>query len=312
MPADNTALLAKRERQRLAAEIKRRKNGIPQVKGTQICCVRCGELFERKNRLNKACLPCRPIVQREAAKEYQTKLRAEGISWNQRNPEYAADYSAKYQRENPERCAAWQARYKDRNPEKVLEYRQTRGRVVQKEYYEKNKEYLSAQTKKWREANIETVLVKNRAKNKKRYAENKEKEIARIVRYRNSEQGKAVLSASRRRWDRRKRKEDPIHAMKIRMRCRVREAVRNLGYTKRSKTNEILGCGWDEFKAHIERQFTKGMGWENLDKWHLDHIIPLDGADSLDDVYRLNHFTNIRPLWAEDNIRKSSKKIYLI
>ena len=25
---------------------------------------------------------------------------------------------------------------------------------------------------------------------------------------------------------------------------------------------------------HLEKQFTKGMTWENHGKWHIDHVIP--------------------------------------
>jgi hypothetical protein len=61
------------------------------------------------------------------------------------------------------------------------------------------------------------------------------------------------------------------------------------------------------FKIHIERQFVKGMTWENRGEWHIDHIIPLATAQNENDVVKLNHHTNLRPMWAKDNLRKSSK-----
>lgn len=50
------------------------------------------------------------------------------------------------------------------------------------------------------------------------------------------------------------------------------------------------------------------MNWDNygLNGWHLDHIEPLSNAKTEEDVMRLNHYTNLRPLWGEDNIKKSN------
>ena len=83
--------------------------------------------------------------------------------------------------------------------------------------------------------------------------------------------------------------------------------MKNQGYTKRSKTFDILGVDFDTFKKHIERQFTKGMTWNNHGEWHYDHIIPISSAKTEEEVIKLNHYTNFQPLWAEDNLRKSNK-----
>jgi hypothetical protein len=51
------------------------------------------------------------------------------------------------------------------------------------------------------------------------------------------------------------------------------------------------------------------MSWENRDEWHIDHIIPLSSANSEEELYKLCHYTNLQPLWAEENIKKSNKII---
>jgi len=81
----------------------------------------------------------------------------------------------------------------------------------------------------------------------------------------------------------------------------------NNGFTKKSRSYEILGCSFDYFKNHIESKFTDGMTWENRSKWHIDHIIPISSAKTEAEILKLNHYTNLQPLWAADNIRKGNK-----
>jgi hypothetical protein len=51
------------------------------------------------------------------------------------------------------------------------------------------------------------------------------------------------------------------------------------------------------------------MTWENygLYGWHIDHIIPLASANTEDELLKLFHYTNLQPLWAEENLLKSNK-----
>lgn len=106
--------------------------------------------------------------------------------------------------------------------------------------------------------------------------------------------------------------EDPLFVIKSRIRSRVKESFRRNGFTKRSMTREILGCSFEEFKIHIEKQFIDGMSWDNKDQWHIDHIVPLAMAKSEEEVILLNHFTNLRPMWAIDNMKKSDKSYFLL
>jgi CRISPR/Cas system Type II protein with McrA/HNH and RuvC-like nuclease domain len=49
------------------------------------------------------------------------------------------------------------------------------------------------------------------------------------------------------------------------------------------------------------------MSWENRNEWHIDHIMPISMAKTYDEVIRLNHYRNLRPLWAHENLSKSDK-----
>ena len=79
------------------------------------------------------------------------------------------------------------------------------------------------------------------------------------------------------------------------------------GY-KSAKSKECLGCDHDHLKKHIESQFIEGMTWENhgTHGWHIDHIIPLSVFDlsNHEDQRKAFHYTNLRPLWWQDNIAK--------
>jgi hypothetical protein len=105
---------------------------------------------------------------------------------------------------------------------------------------------------------------------------------------------------------------DPVYAMKHRIRISLAKSLGGKGYTKRARTHEILGCGYEDFKLHLERQFTKGMNWDNRSEWHIDHIVPLAIASTEAEVIALNHFTNLRPLWIEANLAKGNRVEFLI
>jgi 5-methylcytosine-specific restriction endonuclease McrA len=82
---------------------------------------------------------------------------------------------------------------------------------------------------------------------------------------------------------------------------------------KAGHTVELLGCSIEDLRSHLEQQFTPGMTWDNygVHGWQIDHIIPLSYFNLSDPEQqkRAWHYTNLQPLWAVDNIRKSNKII---
>jgi hypothetical protein len=104
-----------------------------------------------------------------------------------------------------------------------------------------------------------------------------------------------------------RRKTDPIFNLSFGIRSLIAKAITKKGYSKRSRTHEILGCSFEFFKNYIEQRFMDGMSWENRSEWHLDHIIPVSSAKTEKQLLKLNHYTNFRPLWAIDNLRKHNK-----
>ena len=56
------------------------------------------------------------------------------------------------------------------------------------------------------------------------------------------------------------------------------------------------------------------MSWDNYgDAWHIDHIIPLatiKNVNQIELIESLCHFSNLQPLFADDNISKSDRLDY--
>jgi hypothetical protein len=109
--------------------------------------------------------------------------------------------------------------------------------------------------------------------------------------------------------ERRNRKKiiDPIFKLKQKLRGVISQSFIRRGYKKNSKTEEILGCDIVTFRYYFENLFVENMSWENAGEWHIDHIIPLSSAKTIEDVYKLCHYTNLQPLWGIDNIKKGDK-----
>ena len=194
-----------------------------------------------------------------------------------------------YREQNKERINERNKQYHQQNKE----YRNERtkqydkqNKEQRKEYWEKNKERISEQRKQFREQNKERINERQ-----KQYRE----------------QNKEHVSEVAKQYYKQRRQTDPLFKMRCTLRNLIGMSMKNQGYTKKSKTYNILGVDFETFKKHIERQFTKGMTWNNHGEWHYDHIIPVSSAKTEEEVLKLNHYTNFQPLWAADNRLKSDK-----
>ena len=106
-----------------------------------------------------------------------------------------------------------------------------------------------------------------------------------------------------------KRITDPIFLAKSRFRGRLRKMLERKKFTRKSRTAQIIGCSWEDLRKHIESQFVDGMTWENRNLWHIDHIIPMASAKTIEELEKLCHYTNLQPLWAKDNMSKGAKLV---
>ena len=170
-----------------------------------------------------------------------------------------------------------------------------------KSYYQENADRLKAYSTAWHSENRESVLQKNKI----RYEENIEafRERRKKAYWADPQSAKEY----NRDYARERAKKDPVYRLILRCRKRTWAAIVERGYKKRSKTFSLIGCDATALVSHLEKQFSRGMTWDNYGEWHVDHIIPLSSGSTLSEVESLCHYSNLQPLWARDNISKGAR-----
>lgn len=172
---------------------------------------------------------------------------------------------------DPEQKAEYQKRYYEAHKEKLLQY----AREHNKEYHELHKEDISKRKK--RENKVRNAKPENRIER------NKKKRL---------------------KW-----KTDPEFALREKLRHRLWDALRCR--KKVGSAVKDLGCTIKELKEHLEQQFQPEMSWDNWSYrgWHIDHKKPFAVFDltQRDQLLEACHFTNLRPMWGIDNMKKHSK-----
>jgi 5-methylcytosine-specific restriction endonuclease McrA len=154
-------------------------------------------------------------------------------------------------------------------------------------------------------------LEERRAKDRARYQFNCEKKRESVRRYK--ERNAESIKIKNAEYRKKRKANDPLYKFKESIRKIVLKSFQNKNKTKKNKTTEIIGCDMAYFINHIELLFEPWMNWDNRGssttpktKWEIDHIIPLSIAITEEDVIRLNHYTNLRPLCSKENRDKSN------
>lgn len=263
-------------------------------------CTKCGELKplsefgkdkSKKDGFRPSCKKCDAVVKR---------------IWRSNNKEKVAEYKLKYREDNREKIAEYKRIYNKANADKIAKQK--------REYNKKNKDKIAKNKAEYYLSNHERFLEKsreycaeNREANTKRAREwrksNPERDAENHRRWR--EENREYLADYRKaRW-----KENAQYRLSCLLRTRLNKFVS--GGIKSGSAVSDLGCSVHELKDHLESQFKEGMTWDNLGVggWHIDHIVPLSSFDLTDREQLLEacHYTNLQPLWAEENLRKGNK-----
>ena len=175
-------------------------------------------------------------------------------------------------------------------------------KAYQKAYREANKEKRKA----YRKANKEKIAEQNKA----HYQANKEK----IKAYRKA--NKEKIAEQNKVYEMQRRAKDPFFRLKQNYRRSCYRAFKSIGNKKNNRSLKLLGLEtWQELAKHLGSKFYdhpktgEKMTFDHhgIHGWHIDHIIPLASAKTEEDIIKLCHYTNLQPLWAEDNLKKSNK-----
>lgn len=157
--------------------------------------------------------------------------------------------------------------------------------LYRKQHYINNRDHAIKTSKQWESKNKDKI-----SKNKKKYyIDNKDK----IIKRQNS-------------YQKEKYNNDIQFKLKVSLRSRLNRAIQN--NQKSGSAISDLGCSIEELKKHLEDQFTEGMSWDNwgYNGWHIDHISRLAdyNLEDREEFLKACHYTNLQPLWAEDNWSK--------
>jgi hypothetical protein len=188
-------------------------------------------------------------------------------------------------------CISCGNEYKILNKDKQKEYFKNRNnskkeelKVKASEYYLINKERIISKSKEYYDNNKESKLEYQKEYQKN----NKDKRNSYLIE---------------------RRQNDPLFKLITNVRNLIYNSFYYNGYSKNSKTEELLGCSFEELKQHLESKFEPWMTWDNRGLyngelnygWDIDHVIPLSSVNEEIDIIKLNHYTNLQPLCSKVN-----------
>lgn len=212
------------------------------------------------------------------------------------NPDKYKARISKWKKENPIKGKEYVVKYQLANPDKVKKHN--------KLYRENNPDKIKECNKIWVENNPEYQDIY--------YLKNKEK----ILKQNN-------------RYQKERKQYDPLYKLSRNLRIIISKQFKNNGYTKTSRTHEILGCSYEFFINNIKAQWLLPqnldengqvwMNWTNYGKykkniqyygWDIDHIVPLSSAENEEELLKLCVYTNLQPLCSYVNrqIKKDNTK----
>ena len=190
-------------------------------------------------------------------------------------------------------CITCENEYKEANKDKQREYSKNRvyNPISKRNYYLENKESILLQRKSTYESNKESKL-----------------EYQKEYQRKNKDKRNTYLSE--------RRQNDPLFRLITNVRNLIYNSFYYNGYSKNSRTEELLGCSFEELKEYLESRFEPWMNWDNRGLysgefnygWDIDHFIPLSSVNKEDEIIKLNHYTNLQPLCSKINrdIKKDS------
>jgi len=210
-------------------------------------------------------------------------------------------YNREYRSNHGDKKKEYDKEYYSKNKDKINGY--------QVDYYASNKEYINNRNNEYRKGHRKELNESQRV-----YAKKHKEEIRKgNTEYRQN--NKERLNIKRIEYDRSRCRIDINYKLARGLRARMRIAVKH--NNRAGSAVRDLGCSIEQFRAYIETKFHPNpetgelMTWKNwtVQGWHLDHIKPLVLFDltNREEFLKAAHYTNLQPLWAKYNLKKSDK-----
>jgi hypothetical protein len=226
----------------------------------------------RKDKLTPWCKAC----QRES-----------GAKRRLNNKDKDRERTSRWYRENKDRVREREAKRRKDDPEKE--------RSRQRAWVEKNREKHTERIRKYKKDNAEAI--KERAAKYRQRNHDKVLQSARRFREEHREELRDYFNN----YKRARNAEDPIFAARLRVHNLTSKAFKRGGYTKRSITHSLVGIS--------SKDLLEIWGVTCIpDGYHIDHIVPLAQAQTIQEVEQLCHWSNLQLLPAEENLKKNAKK----
>lgn len=242
----------------------------------------------------------------ESLKRHKAAIK----KWAKRNKAHKREYGLKYYAANKERIreahAKWQAASRDKHRESNSKYRKKNRdaiRVKTAARYRENKEEASEyHAKRYRKDR--TKILARCAKYRSDNPEKRQKTQANYY-----AKNKQQIMARSAKWATKRYAEDIEFRIQKILRSRLLVALK--GRSKTASATRLVGCSIAKLKKHLERMFDSRMTWENYGHrtWHIDHIVPLAAFDLTkpEQQRKAFHWKNLQPLWAVENLKKGAR-----
>lgn len=164
----------------------------------------------------------------------------------------------------------------------------------------KSEEHKKELRRKWYQAHKEEIAAKQKANRAARNEANRK--------YAKSHREQINQYISNR------KQTDPLYKLKCQVRQTVLMSFKRTGNVKSEKCEAITGLNADALVNYLLGTYEEvyGVPWDKQSAVHIDHIIPLATAKTEKEVMRLCHYTNLRLITAQDNIKKGARLDYAI
>ena len=175
-------------------------------------------------------------------------------------------------------------RYKDSKKESDKKYYLNN----KEEHYRKNREIIEKDPESYKKYM------------KEYYEKNKDQRKSKAKEYRDKMSSKEIRNTT----NKYRMQNDSLYKLKHNIRGLITSSINRKGFKKNTKTFNILGCSFEEFKNYLESKFEPWMNWNNYGiyngelnyGWDIDHIIPMSSVINEEDVIKLNNYINLQPL----------------